>query len=91
MANPTKVRIASSGSGYTAQLRGVAGTNTAGIVLQGTYQSGWDMHVFDVLVSGPYELWFDPNGGSTYSKDSVWSGSTGKLVFGQDMIDSLQP
>ena len=91
MANPVKIRLASSGSGYTAQLRGISGKNTAGITLQGGYNAGWDMHVFNVLVTGPYNLWFDPAGGSTYSKDSAWSGITGKLVFGQDFIDSLQP
>jgi len=84
--NPLKVRLTST---YTVQLRGVTGKNTAGITLQGTYDSGWDAFVFDVLISGPYELWIDTAGGSTYVKDSIWSGATGKWQTGGDSIDSV--
>ena len=89
MGVPVKLRLPASG--YTAQLRGVAGTVTAGITLTGSYQSGWDMFVFDVDTSGLYELWVDPNGGSTYSKDSIWSGASGKLILGYDFALSLEP
>ena len=78
-------------SGYTAQLRGVAGSGTDGVTVQGTYDSNWDAYVFDMETSGLYELWVDPNGGSTYSKDSIYSGDYGNLVFGWDMAQSLQP
>ena len=89
MGVPVKLRLPDSG--YTAQLRGKAGKVTAGITLTGVYQSSWDMYFFDVLISGPYDLWVDPNGGTTYSKDSIWSGATGKGIFGQDIFDSLEP
>lgn len=89
MGLPVKLRLAASG--YTAQLRGKTGTVTAGITLNGSYQSGWDMFVFDVAKSGLYDLWVDPNGGTTYSKDSIWSGSSGKGILGKDFFDSLEP
>ena len=79
------------GSGYTAQLRGVAGTNTSAITLQGNYSSSWDAHVFQMQISGLYELWVDPAGGSTYSKDARWSGGFGKLKLGWDFAQSVQP
>lgn len=88
-ANAQKVRFPASG--YSAQLRGVSGSRTDGITLQGSYNAGWDVHVFNVLVTGLYELWFDPAGGSTYSKDSVWSGTGGKIILGEDFAQSLEP
>ena len=72
-ANVVKIRL--PGSGYSTQLRGVAGTRTAGITLTGTYNAGWDMYLFNLLITGVYELWYDTTGGSTYSKDAVWSGA----------------
>lgn len=78
-------------SGYTAQLRGVTGTITAGITINGSYNADWDAHVFQVETSGLYELWVDPAGGSTYSKDSIWSGSYGKVKLGYDFAESLEP
>lgn len=87
-ANPVKVRFPASA--YSSQLRGVAGSRTAGITLTGSYNAGWDMYIFSVLITGLYELWFDPAGGSTYSKDSVWSGTGGKIVFGEDFALSLE-
>ena len=88
-ANPTKIRFPAAG--YTAQLRGITGTRTAGIILQGAYNAGWDMHVFQILVTGLYDLWFDIAGGSNYSKDSIWSGTGGKICFGEDFAESLEP
>lgn len=85
--NPVKIRLA--GSGYSAQLRGKAGTATAGEVIQGSYDSGWQQHVFLLLKSGFYDLYVDPAGGSTYSKDSVWSGDEGKVVTGRDLGKSF--
>lgn len=86
MANPVKIPLE---SGASAQLRGISGTATEDIVLNGTYNEGWQCHIFQVLISGPYELWIDPLGGTDYVKDSAWSGATGKFVPGQDLIDSL--
>ena len=88
-ANIVKIRLPAID--YTAQLRGVTGKSTAGITLQATYNAGWDMYLFSVLVTGLYELWFDVAGGSNYSKDSIWSGSGGKIVFGEDFALSLEP
>jgi len=87
MANPVKIPLPNSS--YSAQLRGVTGKNTEGIIIQGSYDANWDMYVFNVDISGPYELYVDPAGGTNYTKDSVWSGPTGKWVPGQDMIDAV--
>ena len=51
----------------------------------------WDMHIFDVLITGLYELWVDSLGGSDYSQDTVWSGDGGKIVMGEDFAESLEP
>jgi len=88
MANPVKIPISEDA---TAQLRGVSGTVTDGITLNGVYSSGWLCHVFQVLISGAYELWVDPAGGSSYSKDSTWSGASGKWVPGEDFKESVEP
>lgn len=78
-------------SGYTAQLRGVTGTITQGIVIQGVYSADWDAFAFDIESSGLYELYVDPLGGSSYSKDSVWSGADGRVLLGYDFALSLEP
>lgn len=78
-------------SGYTAQLRGVSGTVTDGETVNGVYDSNWDAFVFNMEKSGLYELWVDPAGGSTYSKDSIVSGSYGKVILGYDFAESLEP
>lgn len=87
MANPVKIPL---GSVATAQLRGVTGAVTEGITLTGAYSSGWKCHVFNVEVTGAYELWVDTAGGSSYVKDSTWSGSTGKWVPGEDFKQSVE-
>ncbi len=84
MPNSTPVKVRLPLSTYSAQLIGITGTSTAGITLSATYKASWDAHFFDVLISGPYDLWVDPAGGSNYSKDSNWSGSTGKVILGGD-------
>lgn len=84
MANPVYIVLA---EGSSCQLRGVTGTLTEGQVIQGQWNANWQAFFFDVEISGAYELWFDPNGGTSYSKDSTWSGATGKWVPGQDFKD----
>jgi hypothetical protein len=82
MANPVRVRFTSSLS--SAQLRGVTGEPTDGITLQGTYQAAFDAFKFDVNVSGLYEKFEDPLGGSSYTQDTGWGT---KFVNGDDLED----
>lgn len=84
MANPVYIAIA---EGSSCQLRGVSGTLTHGEVIQGVWNANWKSYFFDVQISGAYELWVDPAGGTSYSKDATWSGATGKWVPGQDFKD----
>lgn len=81
----TPYRINLAGSGYTAQLRGKAGTRTAGLVVTGTYKSALKSHEFKVAVTGPYDLYVDATGGTSYIKDSNWSGTSGKDIYGTDL------
>lgn len=85
---PYRIKLASSGS--TAQLRGVAGTQTDSIALDGSYIAGLQMHEFEVVVSGNYTLWEDPNGGVAYVRDADWSTTDGKFVAGVDIQDINQ-
>lgn len=72
-------RIRMAESTYTAQLRGASG-RTSGITINGVYNSTFRAHEFSVLYEGYYELWFDINGGTTYTLDSDWSGDNGKFI-----------
>jgi hypothetical protein len=88
---PYRIRMASST--YTAQLRGVTGTRTAGLIVAGTYSSTFKAHEFDLTVDGHYDLWFDAAGGSNYVKDAAWSGANGKYVgsnYYSEQIDTDQ-
>ena len=85
----TSYRIRMASSSYTAQLRGVTGTRTAGEVLQGTYITSYRMHEFQVTKSGPYKLYYDPAGGSSYIQDATFDGagvSDGKIILGEDWM-----
>ena len=84
MANPVYIAVA---EGSSCQLRGVSGSMTDGEIISGVWNSGFSAFFFNVDISGAYELWVDPAGGTSYSKDSTWSGSTGKWVPGQDFKD----
>src|SRR4030067_3833571 len=90
MANPVRVRFTSSLS--SAQLRGVTGEPTDGITLQGTYQAAFAAFKFNGAVSGLYEKFEDPLGGSSYAQDTAWGTKQllsdvvegiDKKVFGQ--------
>lgn len=72
-------------STYSAQLRGVTGTTSAGQTLTGTWVTGKKAHRFTVTKTGPYKLYADPAGGSSYVLDSAWSGTNGKAVAGDDL------
>ena len=89
MPNPSIPRKIRLPSGYTCQLRGKTGTRTAEIILQGVFNANWNCFIFDVEATGFYDLYFDVNGGSNYTKDSVWSGTYGNLVDGYDFGASL--
>jgi len=60
-------------STYTAKLIGLSGTNTGGNSYTGTYDIDFNSHYFDVVETGWYNMYFDENGGSSYSLDSGWS------------------
>lgn len=83
---PYRVRLA--GSGYSAQLRGVTGTRTAGVTVQGAYTDQLNMHSFSVATEGYYTLWYDVNGGSTYTMDSRWAPVAGKYIPGPDGMET---
>jgi len=85
---PKLIRMVNSG--YSAQLRGVSGTRTAGVTLTGSYKSNFKAHQFDVVLTGEYELWIDPAGGTNFSKDSGWSYSNGQLIAAPDLTDAAQ-
>lgn len=84
---PFRIRMTSSAS--SAQLRGVSGTRTDGITLDGTYNSQLDMHEFNVQVTGRYKLYEDTAGGANYSERTDWGGSDGKVLYGDDVIDHV--
>lgn len=86
---PYRIRMAAST--YTAQLKGVSGTRTTGLTIQGTYSSTFKAHEFTITIAGYYDLWYDAAGGSNYAKDAAWSGANGKFVstgYFDDAIDS---
>ena len=90
MAQTTvKYRIRMPNSGYSAQLRGIASTRTAGITINGTYDANFSAHTFTVTVSGRYDLYYDASGGSTYTKDTGWSGNFGKYIATGDFMDAV--
>jgi hypothetical protein len=82
-------RIRMPNSTYSAQLRGKTGDRSAGITLPGTYSSTFKAHQFNVSVSGRYDLWFDANGGTNYSKDASWSGQYGKYISTDKFDDAI--
>ena len=81
----TIYRIRLDNSGVSAQLRGIAGTQTDGLSIDGTYSSVYDAHEFIISVSGRYELWTDPLGGTDYAKVSSWGGTDGKYIPSSDL------
>ena len=76
-------------SSYTVQLRGVSGSTTNGITLNGTWQAGLGAFYFDVVTSGLYELWEDPLGGASYAQNTDWDDGNGKWVEGSNMITHI--
>ena len=88
--NTVPYRIRMVDSTYTAQLRGVAGTRTAGLTITGTWDgTNFHSHEFDVTVDGRYNLYYDPAGGSNYIKDSQWSGDYGKFIATGSFIEAV--
>ena len=86
----TVYRIRMRGSSYSAQLRGVAGSPTAGITINGTYSSRYLSHEFLVTVTGDYKLYYDPIGGSSYVYDSYWDdGQNGKTIYADDLVTHM--
>lgn len=82
-------RIVMPSSTYSAQLRGITGTRTEGITITGSYSSTFKAHVFTVSVEGRYDLYYDASGGSTYTKDTGWSGSYGKFIAVGDFNEAI--
>lgn len=78
------VRIRLEGSTYSARLIGPSGAKTDGLVIDGVYDEDRDVHEFLVEVSGPYELYVDPTGGTSYSLDTAWGKDGGKVLLGRD-------
>ena len=81
----TIYRIRLDTSTVSAQLRGISGTVTDGVILDGSYSSEYNAHEFSVSISGQYELWTDPLGGTSYSKVSSWGGVSGKYIPSDDL------
>lgn len=86
-AQTTPYRIRMPNPTYAAQLRGVAGTRTDGLTVTGSYSSYYRMHVFSVAVSGRYQLYADPAGGTAWALVSTWGGTYGKTIPGDDIAD----
>ncbi len=86
------VRINLPDSTYTAQLRGKTGTRTAGLIVQGTWNGSSSIRSFEfsVTVSGRYDLYVDPAGGTSYAKQSTWGKTLGKIVTGTDFGTLLE-
>lgn len=85
---PYRIRLADSS--YTAQLRGHGG-RTSGITITGYYSSTFKAHEFLVSYPGLYDLWFDPAGGTDYTKDAAWSSLYGKYIetsYFMDIVDA---
>jgi hypothetical protein len=80
LAQANLVRIPLASSDYSAQLRGITATRTAGLTIQGSYNGTSEMFEFSITVSGRYDLYYDPAGGSSYVKDTNWSGANGRWV-----------
>ena len=86
----TVYRIRLRSSSYSAQLRGITGTPTVGISINGSYSSKYLSHYFLVSVTGNYELYIDPLGGVTYIEDTDWDdGQDGKTIYADDLIDHM--
>jgi len=84
-----RIRIALPGSGYSAQLVGIAGTRTSGETNSGTYDAHYKQHEFEVAVSGNYILQVDAAGGSSWSTDTDWSDANGNFCSGDDLDNHL--
>ncbi|OVE78619.1 hypothetical protein BVY01_04920 [bacterium I07] len=71
---------------WSAKLVGVTGTVTQGIEITGTYDTKFGAHEFLVTTSGGYDLYVDPDGGTSWSLDTDWDAgqSTGKVLVGTD-------
>ena len=86
----TVYRIRLRSSSYSAQLRGITGTPTVGISINGSYSSRYLSHEFLVSVTGNYELYVDPLGGSSYSEDTYWDdGQDGKTIYADDLVEHV--
>jgi len=83
----TPYRIKMPRFNYSTQLRGVVATRTHGISVNGTYSETFKMHEFDVSVTGLYQLYADPAGGSSYVLVTDWGGAVGKVVPGNDFAN----
>ena len=79
---PYRIRL--SDSTYTAQLRGVVGTRTASEAVNGAWSTTYKLHEFDVTVTGRYQLYVDPAGGTSYVLVSSWGKTNGKHIPGYD-------
>jgi len=86
------VRINMPDSTYHAQLRGKSGTRTAAQIYQGTWNGSSSIRSFEfyVTVTGRYDLYIDPAGGSSYSLQSTWGKTPGKMVIGTDLGTILE-
>ena len=85
--NPVRIRMPTPN--YSAQLRGVTNTRTVGITVQGAYDNKYNAHEFLIIITGPYELWGDPAGGSSYVEDTDWGLTDGKWIVGSDIGSSI--
>jgi len=73
-------------SSYSVKLEGKTGTRAAGVTVVGAYGATKNAHKFELTTSGNYELYYDAAGGSSWTKDSDWGGTNGKLLVGSDWI-----
>jgi len=75
---------------WSARLVGVTGYRTAGTIVSGSYRAKYGNHEFLVEKSGPYDLQYDPTGGTSWTTDADWdAGQDGKWIIGSDFLDVI--
>jgi len=84
----TLVRIKLHSRNWAAKLHGVAGERTANDSSIATYDTRYGTHNFWVKRTGPYFLYLDRDGGTNWTVDTTYSGSstTGKMFTGGDIM-----
>lgn len=86
----TVYRIRMPHKHWSARLVGVTGYRTAGTTVTGSFDTKYGTHEFLITETGPYDLQYDPDGGTDWTTDADWdAGQDGKWIIGSDMYQSI--